>query len=287
MLHLIAKPMKGRKAKLFARIEERLRREGIDYALHFTERKGEGKELAARYSQSGEDTIVVVGGDGTLNDVLTGIADPSRTVLGLIPAGTGNDFAAAANIPHGLKALDLILGSTPKPTDYLSFADGRRSLNIAGIGIDVDILLRCERMKHFRARSKYFFSLLSSLRHYSGTQMTIEAEGRTVEGNFLIATVCNGKQFGGGIPICPPAEIDDGKMGLLYVDCPKRSKILGALIKLMRGKVLSLPIAHYSECESAVLTPASRCTAQYDGELYEADALDVRLVHGALRLYRN
>ena len=266
MIFFIAKPLKGKKAKLFGEIKARMERERIPYRFCVTGRKGEDRELAEKFSAEENATIVVVGGDGTLNGVLNGLKDPAACTLGLIPAGTGNDFAAAANIPQGIAALDLILKGKPKETDYLAFSNGLRSLNIAGVGIDVDILLRCERMKHLHAKSKYFLSLLSSLRKYRGLPMRVTANGVTEEGNYLLAAACNGRQFGGGIPICPPAIIDDGKLELVYVECPKHK--LGPLIKLMRGKVLSLPIA------------------QYDGELHETQTFEVKLIHRGLKMFR-
>lgn len=287
MIDFIAKPPKKKKEKkLLADVEAELRSNGTEYRVFYTTHKGGGKEIAEELTQSGESTVVVVGGDGTLNDVLTGIQDPSRCVLGLIPAGTGNDFAASANIPKGLAALKLILSGETKPTDYIAFSDGRRSLNIAGLGMDVDILTRCERMKRLHAKSKYFFSLLASLIKYRGCEIEVTVDGETRTHNALIAAVCNGKQLGGGIPLCPPAEIADGKMDLTVVDCPKRSKLLGALIKLMRGKVLALPFTCHTLCESAVIKPSARCIAQYDGELYETDALEATLVHGQLNMFR-
>lgn len=286
MFYIIVKPLKKKKATLHEEIKARLARAGIPFEFRVTAHKGEGRELAARFSAMENAVLIVVGGDGTLNDVLSGIADPKTCTLGLIPAGTGNDFAAAAKIPYGIEALDLILNKEPRFTDYLAFSDGRRSLNIAGIGIDVDILQRCERKKHFTARSKYFFSLLSSLCHFRGAKMKICFNGQTAEGKYLISVVCNGRQFGGGIPICPPAVIDDGKMELVYVDCPSRLKIPFALIKLMRGKLLTLPIAHAVTCMEAALIPERPCVAQYDGELYEAERLNVKVIHRELKMYR-
>lgn len=286
MFYFIAKPLKKRKAKLFSEIEARMKAEGKDYEFHVTARKGEARELAEKFSRKEGSVIVVVGGDGTLNDVFSGIADPAACTLGLIPSGTGNDFAAAAKIPFGIKALDLILHSEPQKTDYLAFSDGRRSLNIAGIGIDVDILLRCERMKHFRAKGKYFLSLLASLCKYRAIPMRVRADDEEWEGNYLIAAACNGNRFGGGIPICPPAVIDDGKLELLVVDCPKRLGIPFALVKLMRGKVLSLRIARRVSCETAELIPAEPFTVQYDGELYPAERFCVKVVHGELSMFR-
>ncbi len=285
MLHLIAKPMKKRGQKLLAEIEERLK--DTPHCLHVTKCRRDGTAIARELTEAGETEIIVIGGDGTLNDVLSGISDPAKCTLGLIPAGTGNDFAASAGIPYGLKALDLILGGSPQPTDFIDFSDGRRSINIAGLGIDVDILSRCENMKHFHAKSKYFLSLLVSLCKFRGCDITVTVNGVTKEYHALIAAVCNGKQFGGGICMCPPASIEDGKLDLVVVENPpKRRKLPAALLKLMRGKVLSLPFAHHTLCDSVTIRPAQAGIAQYDGELYETASLEAKLVHGQLKFFR-
>lgn len=288
MLNVIVNPrsLRGAGKRLLDKIEERLRAWGGEYRVFRTEKQGEATELARRLTEEGERTIVAVGGDGTLNDVLSGLTHAEECVLGLVPAGTGNDFAASAKIPYGVDALGLILTSEAKPTDYIQFDDGRRSMNIAGLGIDVDVLQRCERMKGFHKKVKYFLSLLVSLMKYRGVTVCVEAEGRTSVGKALIAAVCNGKYLGGGIPLCPPAEVADGKLDLITVDCPARRKILPALIRLMRGKILSLPFAHHTRCERAVITPRTRTVAQYDGELRETDALAATLVTGKLKMFR-
>lgn len=287
MLHLITNPLKKKGQKLLGVIEQRLNERGTPYTVHVTQSKGGGREIARELTEAGETELIVIGGDGSLNDVLTGIADPSRCVLGLIPAGTGNDFAAAAKIPYGEKALDFILNGKPEYVDYIDFSDGRRSLNIAGIGIDVDILERCERMKRLRGvKSKYFFSLIASLCKYRGFRISVTVNGETTEHNALIAAVCNGRQLGGGIPLCPSADIADGKLELVVADNPKkRRQLIGALFKLMQGKLFSLSFTHHVFCERAVIKPIRPCCAQYDGELYQTEALDATLVHGQLKMF--
>lgn len=287
MINLIVSPraLRGKGGRLLERVRARLRAAGREVSLFLTQKKGEAGEIARQITAEGESTIVAMGGDGTLNDVLCGIVRLEACRLGLIPAGTGNDFAAAAGIPRGAAALDLILGGEAVYTDYLEFGDGRRSLNIAGIGIDADILQRCERMK-VRGRIKYFLGLLSSLRHYRGNTIRLELNGTVREYHSMIAAFCNGRQLGGGIPICPPAVLDDGKMDLVLVEYPDRRKILGALIKLMRGKVLSLPFAHHVLCERVSVVPSVPEMAQYDGELYPAERMDASIVTGKLRMFR-
>lgn len=289
MLDLIVyqKSLNKKGRKLLAAIEVRLKECNREYGVHLATKAGEAIALARTLTEAGADELVVFGGDGTLNEVVNGIADPAACTLGLIPAGTGNDFSAVSKIPEGLAALDLILSGEAKPTDYIQFDDGKRSINIAGMGIDVDILMRVERKKR-GGKSKYFFSLLSSLAHYKPIDLEVSADGgETVHYHSLIACVCNGRQLGGGIPICPDAVIDDGKLEIVVADCPPRYKIPGALIKLMRGKIFSLPIAHRVSCVSArITTPAGSAFAQYDGEIKECKSLTATVVSGKLKMYR-
>lgn len=289
MLDLIVyeKSLNKKGRKLLTAVELLLKQNGAEYRVHVARRAGEAIGVAKSLTEAGADQLIVFGGDGTLNEVVNGIFDPSACAVGLIPAGTGNDFAAAAGIPKGIGALDLILKGESKPTDYIQFDDGKRSINIAGTGIDVDILQRVARKKR-GGKSKYFFSLLSSLAHYKAIELNVSADGgEPVTYRALIACVCNGTQFGGGIPMCPDAKMDDGKMELVVADCPPRRKIPGALIKLMRGKVLSLPITHRVSCTSArISTPAGRTLAQYDGEIKECESLTATLVSGELKMFR-
>ncbi|MDE6273601.1 MAG: diacylglycerol kinase family lipid kinase [Clostridiales bacterium] len=288
MLNVIGNPksFRGKGKKLLKEVADALSAHAIEYRVFETAYKGQATEFAYELTKDAGADIVIVGGDGTLNEVFAGIVHPERCTLGLIPAGTGNDFAASAGIPNGIAALDAIIAGKTQFVDYIEFSDGRRSMNITGLGMDVDILTRCENMKHFHKKSKYFFSLIASLFKYRGTKVTVRAEGETISRNILIAAICNGKQLGGGIPLCPPAKIDDDKLELIVVDCPKRIRLLGALIKLMKGKILDLPFARRITCETASIIPEVPCFAQYDGELFETNALNARVVSGVLRLYR-
>ena len=281
------KTLKGKWRSLLSAIESRLKECGKQFSFHIARKAGEAVEIARTLTKEGEPTLIAVGGDGTLNEVVSGIQNPEACTLGLIPAGTGNDFSVAAKIPLGLEALELILKGEPKYTDYIQFDDGKRSINIAGMGIDVDILQRVAKKKGGK-KSKYFFSLISSLIHYRPIDLEAQADnGEAVHYKSLIACVCNGFQFGGGIPICPDAVIDDGKLELVVVDCPPRHRIPAALIKLMHGKILKLPIAHRISCSSARITaPSGGFFAQYDGEIKECASLTASIVSQKLKMFR-
>lgn len=159
-------------------------------------------------------------------------------------------------------------------------------MNIAGTGIDVEILRRCRRMKHGTNKGKYFRALVACLFRYRGTKLRVTVNGETREYTALIAAVCNGTQLGGGIPLCPPAVIDDGQLELIIVDCPPPRTLVPELIRLMRGKLLTRPITHHIPCNGAVIEGEGNIFVQYDGEICEEGALNARVVSGALKLYR-
>ncbi len=286
MLHFIVNPHARNIAKVVGELKARLAETDAAWERFEGASREEMTAYVRKLTGEGERRIVAVGGDGMLNDVVNALSSPDGVELGLIPAGTGNDFAEAAGIPFGAAALDLILNGEAKETDYLD-CGAFRSINIAGLGIDVDVLERCYRMKRGSDRGKYFRALLSSLIHYRGQRVKVTADGAERELTVLIAVACNGTQFGGGIPIDPLARMDDGKIDLLLVELPKRWKIPFYLIKLMHGKAPSLPIVKRSLCEEVTIEQRDGEFVQLDGELIRSKVLTAKIVHGKLKVYRN
>ncbi|MDE5896413.1 MAG: hypothetical protein K2H43_01205 [Clostridia bacterium] len=288
MLNFIVNPnaLKDDGNSLVAKLKRRLNEAGTEYRFFYSGRAGGVGKYAQALSVVGQRTFIAVGGDGTLNELVSNLRDPSQCTVGLIPSGTGNDFAAAANIPMGAKALDVIIDRVPVYTDYIEFGNGRRSINIAGIGIDVDILERCAKKRHGAGKTKYFHALLASLLKYKGVDLEVTVNGETTKTHAMIAAVCNGKMLGGGIPLCPEADIADGKMDLVYIDFPKRLKLMKELSCLMQGKILKRSITHHVLCDEARIVPDIPQTAQFDGELFHMDELNAKLVSGQLLMYR-
>ena len=143
-------------------ITEILESKGVEYRFHFTEYAKHATKIAKDLCEQGATDIVAIGGDGTVNEVLNGLA-VEKVNFGIIPHGSGNDFVDSVSIPHKVAdALNVILNESPKPTDFL-VCDGVRGLNIIGTGIDVEILQRCENNKIFKGKLKYFISLIISL----------------------------------------------------------------------------------------------------------------------------
>ena len=261
---------------------------GKELTIHQTEHAGHAKQIAAELTSDGEFAhLIAMGGDGTLHEVLNGIKDTENCTLGLIPLGSGNDFAEAAGIPLDVRAsAETIAFRAPTAIDYIELDSGLRSINAVGMGIDVDVLKRAYSGKA-TGKKKYFKAFIQSLKHYKAT--TFRAcwdNGDAREYTGIIACLGNGKQIGGGIKLFPDAEIDDGYMDLLVVDYLSRFRTPIAFIKLTMGKVNSVKEVTHVRCKSARLIPVGGdAPIQAEGEIYEGIALNAHIVSGKLKFY--
>ena len=290
MLHFIYNPIAGKGAsrRMRVELESRLIASKAAFAFHETKERLHAAGIVRELTHGNEETldIVSMGGDGTLHEVLNGMEDPGRVRLGIIPCGSGNEFAAAAAIPSTADgALDLLLRGEAKYPDYME-CSGVRGINAIGTGIDVDILQRSNDMKLLKGSAAYLASLILTVITYRPRRFReITADGsRSHEA--LIACAANGRSFGGGIPIAPGAEIDDGLLDVVIVDGIRKIAIPRAFVKLMRRQVLRLKATRFKRQSALAVRADTPMPIQIDGEIYENLPFDVRLVHGVLRFYR-
>ena len=289
MYNIIVNPRsgEGKKKKLHRRAIERFRARGQEICVHETERAGQATLLAHDLCEEGRGDVVVIGGDGTLHEVVNGFSNFENVALGLIPAGTGNDFAAAARIPlRPEDAADLIIDSAPKPTEFMQFPKGVRGINAAGAGIDVEILQRCRASKILRGKFQYIISLIISLCKFKNYKLRASVNGSEHDFNALIACIGNGYRFGGGVPMCPEAKLGDGLLDLVVVDDVKKISVPAAFVKLMKGKILQEKFTFFERCEHVEITPEKPMLVQVDGELYEDLPFVADIVKDKLRMYR-
>ncbi|MDE7379721.1 MAG: diacylglycerol kinase family lipid kinase [Clostridia bacterium] len=256
--------------------------------IHHTTHAGHAKEIAEELTADGQFVnLIAMGGDGTLHEVLNGIKDTEKCTLGLIPYGSGNDFAEGSGIPFDVKeAAENIAFRAPSAIDYIELSGGLRSINAVGMGIDVDVLQRAYSSKK-TGKKKYYSAFLKSLRLYKATTFKASWDGgeeRQYTG--IIACLGNGKQIGGGIKLFPDAQIDDGYIDLILVDYLSRFRTLIAFMKLNAGKVNSVKEVTHVKCKSVTITPVNGIAPiQAEGEIYEDTPLDAHIVEGKLKFY--
>lgn len=287
MLTFIVNPVAGHghALKTAQQIEAEMLRRGAECRFIYTDRPGHATLLAKDAAATPACTgVIAVGGDGTSFEVACGLMH-TGVPLGIIPAGTGNDFIKTVNIPKDpMKALDLILSSTPRAVD-VGGLDDRLFLNVGGTGFDVTVLDYTESAKKYcRGLLPYLIGLIRGIAHYKPVHIRFTADGVTEEREVLICSVANGRFFGGGIAICPDATADDGYLDLVVVEHQPKWKLPFLLPSLLMGSILKFPITTHKRCkEVEIYSPGMRLNA--DGEVMNVDLAKFRILQGALLLY--
>lgn len=294
MYHIIvnSKRVKGENDENLVTVRQVFDRAGKQYELHFTEHHGHAREIAEELTKSGEKVrLIAMGGDGTLHEVLNGVTYPDRCKLGVIPVGSGNDFAAAVGIPEeNIKyAAQIIAFRAPVFIDYIQLSSGLRSVNAVGCGMDVDVLKRAYAAR-LNGKSKYMYGFFMSFFGYKARRFAIEIDGgERKQFNGLLACLGNGKQIGGGIKLFPKARVDDGYMDFLIIDYLSRLKTFVAFAKLFFRKLDTIKEVTAVKCKKAVIYPSSdKFTIQAEGELYDMagrESVTAEIVSGKLRFY--
>lgn len=291
MLNLLVNPIAGGKQgkkmrKNLAAIEHRLKTANVPYTVFKTSARGEATALTRKIIADGGDNVIVVGGDGTLHEAINGFSDFDRVTLGVIPCGTGNDFAAALKIPEDpVKATDIIIKGNASYVDFMQMPTVR-GLNIIGMGVDVEVLKLYAASKK-KNKLTYTKCLLKALISYKCIQFDYSLDGNEkTRCTSFMACVANGHRYGGGIPICPIADPADGKLDFVTVSGMGKLKTAAAVVKLKTGKVLTVKEAsHFNMKNVSVFPLTEHYTVNVDGELYEDIPFDVKIVSGVLKVF--
>src|SRR5688572_23231022 len=266
-----------------ALIREELTRRDLTASIEITSRAGHAGELALAAVQDRADLIIVWGGDGTLNEVGTAAAG-SETAIGIIPAGSGNGFAAALGIPRDpVRALAKALGPRVQAIDVGVLGE-RRFLNVAGIGIDARIAaLFNQRARGSRGKWPYISIGVTQGCRYKSLEYTVQLDADPVRYRALLIAFANGREYGMGARLAPRAELDDGLLDAFIVeDRPVVSRFWHAR-HLACGTVDRAPRVVTSKVRTAVVESSEPIEYHVDGEPGTAmGRLEIGLLPGAL-----
>jgi YegS/Rv2252/BmrU family lipid kinase len=257
---------------------------GSDWAG--TEFPGHATELALAAAQAGYETVVALGGDGTAHEVVNGLmqCEPSRRPrLGVVPLGSGNDFAVGIGMSKDpFKAVQrLFHGGEEKTIDVgrIRDASGREEYfcNVLGIGFDAAINIQSRRITWLHGFPMYLVSTLwTIMRKYEKPLLQMEIDGQKFSGRYLMLTIGNGTREGGGFKVTPDARMDDGELDYLLVDAMSRLRMLRMIPEVMNGTHGRFPEAHLGRMRGLRLTSDMALPIQSDGEMYAPYQADVR-----------
>ena len=287
MIYAICNPTagNGRGRKIGQEIEKRLLEQHYACHLEMTKAPGHATELAYAAAQSGAETVLAIGGDGTAVEGARGLIG-TPAALGVIPAGTGNDFIKTLGLPKDpLAALDFVLAHPARDTD-VGDVNGRPFLNEIGTGFDVTVLDFAQKAKRFcRGLLPYLYGVIRTLFHFRGIQLSYAMDGgEMVTKDVFVIAVANGGVIGGGIPIAPEAQADDGLLDVVVVNKIRSRNLPARLIGLMRGKILSFPETQFIRAKK-VFFSADKMRVNIDGEVTDEASVETRLLPKALRIH--
>lgn len=270
------------------------RERGIDVAVRVTWEAGDAARIVDEACVAGATTVVAAGGDGTVNEVTTALAqrDPASPspAVGVLPLGTANDFATSAGIPPTMEDAAALWEQPPVAVDMLRL-DGDETthwaVNLASGGFGTEVTTDTgEGLKKALGGLAYVISGLAKLARLTPLQARITGPGVEWEGDFVALAVGNGRQAGGGQVLCPDALIDDGRLDLTVVP-PLSGEIVASIgTALTAGTAAALDrVAVRHTATRLTITSPEPLTLNLDGEPSAARVWQVECVPGRVRMH--
>jgi len=300
---LVVNPRSGRRfvERNWPRIDEKLKKVlGSSYEYEFTERPNHATEIARRALHEGFETVVAVGGDGTINEAANGFFEAEKplnpeAVLGILAAGTGSDLARTLELPDNIElAVEKLGGREVRTIDigtaeFLTMGDEKLTryfINIANFGLVGDVMKRANRSsKPFGGNVAYQWSTIVSLARHKNNRVSIQTDdGEPTESRLLNFIVANGAYFGSGMKCAPNASIDDGLFETIQIDDLGFFQALANLRKFMKGEHLTHPKVKYGRARSVRATSEQEVPVEMDGEVVGVLPATFRIIPDAIKV---
>lgn len=284
---------RGRAARAAPELLAILRRYGIDADLRESRSRGDLEQQILDAATNGAEAIIVAGGDGSMHEAANGIVASGRSVsLGLLPVGTGNDFAKACKIPlAGMLAADELgqrmRDGRPLMQADLGVCNERIFSNGTGIGIDAKVASLAARVRLPVGNLVYVYGVMRCLwEGISTPAMQVYIDDELIFGGpAVLANIANGPWVGGQFHIAPDASPEDGLLNVVVAASVSRLRVLQLLPRLIHGAHLSAPEITHCTGRSIRVVCAEPIVAHLDGELQApVTEFEIKALPGALRL---
>lgn len=264
---------------------DRVREAGHVVEPKITWSAGDATEFAAGAADAGADTVVALGGDGTVNEVINGIGD-TGVALGIVPLGTANDFARQTGIPSEADhAMDVILERAPVRIDTAEL-NGRRFLNVSTGGVGAEAT--AETPPEAKEALGLFAYAITGVRKLAGLtprHARFTAPGLSLSLDFLIFAVGNARMTGGGTLITPRARVTDGLLDLCIIEARPVSEFARFMFRIKRGEHLDDEGVHYYQVPEIRITSEVTVSVNVDGEPSNGKRLRYRVRAGDLLVH--
>lgn len=273
---------------------------GLDWETYETTRPGDAAVFVSLLCKEHDNETIRVyacGGDGTLNEVVTGVMGHPNVQVAVFPAGTGNDYIRNFGAKSDFTDMDRLVEGTPCPMDVIKVTVGRGDnapvrycINYMGLGLDSYVESNMRKLKHvpvFGGKNAYrTASTLSFLRHSKNHYHVKVDDVDFVTGQSLLCTFNNGSYIGGGYFCAPFARPDDGVMDVYCIHSMSLPRFLPLIKHYRSGAFVDHPkckgMFHYTKGTSIEVECKKPMPAMIDGELLMSDYYQVELLHNAL-----
>lgn len=264
---------------------------GTVYPTHAT-------ELARKAADEGYDIVVAMGGDGTMHEVLNGLMQvpaDRRPKLGVVPVGSGNDFAHACGISDKPEeAIRQAITGSSRAVDIgiMRDGDGRQEYwaNAIGIGFDTIVTLHSRKVTLVHGFAAYFIAVLQTIFFdYQPFNLKMKIDDQDWDRELVMLVMMNGKREGGGFQVTPDSKPDDGHLDYLAVDRVSRLQMLRILPEVMNGTQSRMKDCHLATFSKFELRSRQPLYIHLDGEIFatpnaRVDHLTAEILPGALQI---
>jgi len=282
---LLTNPVAGRgdAHRVQDEVVARLRATGLGVTLLVGADAQDSVDLARKAVAEGVDTLVAMGGDGMLHLAVQAVAG-SRTRLGVVPLGTGNDFARSLGIPrqHPLAAAEVVARGTGRRIDLARTGD-RWFATVMAAGFDAAVNERANAMRWPHGDLRYTLATLSVLPRWSAVPYTLELDGAERHVDAMLLAVANTDSYGGGLQIPAGAVPDDGLLDVIIIKPTSKLEFLKVFPQVRTGQHVNHPAFERVRARS-VTVAAPGVVAYADGERLGALPLTVECVPGAVEV---
>ncbi len=268
--------------------QARLRECGHEVVVVETAGAGDAERLAMSAVHAGANLVIAAGGDGTLNEVVNGVASVPGALeacaLGILPVGTGNDFARMLGLAETEHAIAALVTGRTRAVDLVRLGD-RVFLNASAGGFTAETSARVtSELKQAVGKLAYLVGGAAAFLEYEPVQTVVEGAGRRLEMELQLFAICNGPYIGGGHQLAPDARPDDGEFDVCLVRASSTVDFLALLPRLSSGDHLDDDDVVYFRARELMLTFSRPIKVNTDGEVLDASRCHYVIAPGAVRL---
>ena len=286
----------GRTAREWPRIMNFLKWRGLNFEHDITEAPGHAVELARDATKNGYETVISIGGDGTINEIVNGLykaGGTEDTVLGIICTGTGSDYARTVGISRRYEEACLRIFEPKKLTvdlGVIEYSDNgnkteRIFVNFAGMGFDAEIVRRTTRnFKALGSTVSYLLGVFTTLVAYRNREVKLIIDGEEMEREVCSVIANNGRYGGGGMFTAPSADLTDGWLDLLIIGDISKADLIRSLPRIYKGTHLTHPKVTMKKAREMEIKSKHPLNLQADGELLGELPARFRILPSALNI---